>query len=44
MGVWRGELKSLREYRAIFILFISSQSTYCNDLEYCVGVLRGVGF
>lgn len=44
MGVWKGDLKSLNEYKGVFILFISSESTYCNDLEYCVGVHRGVDF
>lgn len=44
MCVWRGELKSPGKYKGIFILFITSESTYCSDLEYCVGVHRGVDF
>lgn len=44
MGGWRGELKSFNNYEGRFMLFISSQSTYCNDLEYCVGVHRGGDF
>lgn len=44
MGVWRGEFKSLNEYKGVFILFISSESTYCNDLDYYVGVRIGVDF
>lgn len=42
MGGWRGELESFNKYKGIFMLFISSQSTYCNDLDNCVGVHKGV--
>lgn len=39
-----GELESLIEYKGIFILLVSSESTYYNDLKYCVCVHRGVDF